>query len=81
MLRAAAKLALEAGKPAADLPALDLVIMVSKSLSIAVNALRFTNAKAQPTVVREMKRVKTALADLKAWSRNPKNDVRTPSNR
>ena len=71
--RAAAKQARVATKPAADLPALDLVIMVSKSLSTAVNALRFTNAREQPVVVREMKRVKSALADLKAWSRNPKN--------
>ena len=73
--RATAKSAREADKPAADLPALDLVVMVSKSLSTSVNTLRFINAgtKDGALVVREMKRVKSALAQLKAWTRNPKN--------
>ena len=71
--RAEAKVARAAIKPAADLPAMDLVIMASKSLSVAVNALRFTDARKQPIVIREMKRVKSVIADLKAWIRNPNN--------
>ena len=71
--RAEAKVARAATKPAADLPAMDLVIEASKSLSVVVNALRFTDARKQPAVIREMKRVKSVIADLKAWIRNPNN--------